>query len=227
MASGNFYFDNLRNKPEVIDPPQNEDMLDIGEYVNDTAQSALKPNVTVTSSVRELLECPACLNAMYPPIHQVTTLSCPNLRCTTAVQIADVNLGNIRCLALEKVAASLELLYNYQIFGCIAIYSEYNKLKHESQCDFRPYNCPYAGSKCSAIGDILFLVSHLKDDHKVDMHSGNTFNHQYVKSNPHEVENATWMLIVFNCFGQYLCLHFEAFQLGKAPVYIAFLQLHG
>lgn len=58
-------------KPEVIDPPQNEDMMDVGESVNDPAQTALKPNVTVSSSVRELLECPVCLNAMYPPIHQV------------------------------------------------------------------------------------------------------------------------------------------------------------
>ncbi|CAH1414708.1 unnamed protein product [Lactuca virosa] len=25
-----------------------------------------------------------------------------------------------------------------------------------------------------------------------------------------EIENATWMLTVFSCFGQYLCLHFES-----------------
>lgn len=105
-------------------------------------------------------------------------------------------LGNIRCLALEKVAASLELPCKYQSFGCIGIYPYYSKLKHESQCTYRPYSCPYAGSECSVIGDIPFLVSHLKDDHKVDMHSGSTFNHRYVKSNPHEVENATWMLTV-------------------------------
>lgn len=30
----------------------------------------------------------------------------------------------------------------------------------------------------------------------MDMHSGCTFNHRYVKSNPREVENATWMLTV-------------------------------
>lgn len=71
MASANSFFEELRNKPEVIDPPQSEDMLDIGEHVNDNAESAPKPNTTVTSSVRELLECPVCLNAMYPPIHQV------------------------------------------------------------------------------------------------------------------------------------------------------------
>lgn len=109
-------------------------------------------------------------------------------------------IGNIRCLALEKVAASLELPCKYQNFGCVGIYPYYSKLKHESQCAFRPYNCPYAGSDCPAVGDILFLVNHLKDDHKVDMHNGSTFNHRYVKCNPHEVENATWMLTVITFF---------------------------
>ncbi|RRT44323.1 hypothetical protein B296_00055811 [Ensete ventricosum] len=32
---------------------------------------------------------------------------------------------------------------------------------------------------------------------------------------------------VFYCFGQYFCLHFEAFQLGIAPVYMAFLRFMG
>lgn len=32
---------------------------------------------------------------------------------------------------------------------------------------------------------------------------------------------------MFSCFGQYFCLHFEAFQLGMAPVYIAFLRFMG
>ena len=105
-------------------------------------------------------------------------------------------LGNIRCLALEKVAASLELPCKYQNFGCLGIYPYYCKLKHESQCQYRPYTCPYAGSECTVAGDIPYLVNHLKDDHKVDMHNGSTFNHRYVKSNPHEVENATWMLTV-------------------------------
>ncbi|KAL5998936.1 E3 ubiquitin-protein ligase sinat3 [Asimina triloba] len=136
-------------------------------------------------------------------------------------------LGDIRCLALEKVAESLELPCKYFSLGCPEIFPYYSKLKHESQCNFRPYNCPYAGSECSVTGDIPFLVTHLRDDHKVDMHSGCTFNHRYVKSNPREVENATWMLTVFNCFGQYFCLHFEAFQLGMAPVYMAFLRFMG
>ncbi|KAL6132458.1 hypothetical protein ACLB2K_064701 [Fragaria x ananassa] len=115
-------------------------------------------------------------------------------RCPTCRQ----ELGDIRCLALEKVAESLELPCKYCSLGCPEIFPYYSKLKHEAVCNFRPYNCPYAGSDCSVVGDIPFLVAHLRDDHKV-----------------------------FHCFGQYFCLHFEAFQLGMAPVYMAFLRFMG
>lgn len=121
-------------------------------------------------------------------------------RCPTCRQ----ELGDIRCLALEKVAESLELPCKYCSLGCPEIFPYYSKLKHEAQCNFRPYSCPYAGSECSAVGDIAFLVGHLKDDHKVDMHTGSTFNHRYVKSNPREVENATWMLTVSALFFLYV-----------------------
>jgi E3 ubiquitin-protein ligase SIAH1 len=39
-------------------------------------------------------------------------------------------------------------------------------------------------------------VAHLRDEHSVDMHEGSTFNHRYIKRNPEDVENATWMLTV-------------------------------
>ncbi|KAL3815136.1 hypothetical protein ACJIZ3_016404 [Penstemon smallii] len=187
--------------------------------------------INPATSVHELLECPVCTNSMYPPIHQChnghtlcsTCKARVHNRCPTCRQ----ELGDIRCLALEKVAESLELPCKYCSLGCTEIFPYYSKLKHEALCNFRPYNCPYAGSECSVVGDIQFLVTHLRDDHKVDMHSGCTFNHRYVKSNPRDVENATWMLTVFHCFGQYFCLHFEAFQLGMAPVYMAFLRFMG
>lgn len=231
MASGKIHCADIHDLSEVLDPsPLNSLDPEMGEVKN-TNRVTVKSNITAASSVHELLECPVCTNSMYPPIHQ-----CPNghtlcsgcksrvhNRCPTC----RYELGNIRCLALEKVAASLELPCKYQSYGCQEIFPYYSKLKHEAQCTFRPYNCPYAGSECTVTGDIPFLVAHLRDDHKVDMHSGSTFNHRYVKSNPHEVENATWMLTVFNCFGQFFCLHFEAFQLGMAPVYIAFLRFMG
>jgi hypothetical protein len=132
-------------------------------------------------------------------------VQCPNghtlcssckLRVHNRCPTCRYELGNIRCLALEKVAESLELPCRFQSLGCPDIFPYYSKLKHEGQCTFRPYNCPYAGSECSVTGDIAWLVAHLRDEHKVDMHNGCTFNHRYVKSNPQEVENATWMLTV-------------------------------
>ncbi|CAH2063175.1 unnamed protein product [Thlaspi arvense] len=200
-------------------------------HSNNSSANAASALLPTTTSVHELLECPVCTNSMYPPIHQChnghtlcsTCKTRVHNRCPTCRQ----ELGDIRCLALEKVAESLELPCKYMSLGCPEIFPYYSKLKHETICNFRPYNCPYAGSECSVMGDIPFLVAHLRDDHKVDMHSGCTFNHRYVKSNPREVENATWMLTVFHCFGQYFCLHFEAFQLGMAPVYMAFLRFMG
>lgn len=70
MTTGNSYPDD-RSKPEVIDPPQIDELLDVSKNVNESSKITFKPNSAVSTSVRELLECPVCLNSMYPPIHQV------------------------------------------------------------------------------------------------------------------------------------------------------------
>lgn len=201
---------------------------------NHSSKSRRKVSSTLISSantVVEIFECPVCANSMYPPIHQChnghTLCSVCKTRVHNRCPTCRQELGEIRCLALEKVAESLELPCKYSSLGCSEISPYYSKVKHEALCNFRPFGCPYAGYECSVVGDIPFLISHLRDDHKVDMHTGCTFNHRYVKSNPLEVDNATWMLTVFHCFGQYFCLHFEAFQLGMAPVYMAFLRFMG
>ena len=140
-----------------------------------------------------LLQCPNGHTICSSCKHRVDN-HCPTCR---------QELGNIRCLALEKVAEQLQLPCKYQSVGCTEIHPYKNKVKHEELCRFRPYNCPYAGSECPITGDVPFLVSHLINDHKVDLHEGCTFNHRYVKPNPYEVENATWMLTVSN--NQHLC----------------------
>ncbi|PNX72708.1 E3 ubiquitin-protein ligase sinat5-like protein [Trifolium pratense] len=69
MALSNPLFDAIRSNSDV-DPPQIEESIDVGELINDPAQTAPKP-AEILSSVRDLLDCPVCLNPMYPPIHQV------------------------------------------------------------------------------------------------------------------------------------------------------------
>lgn len=66
MALSNPLFDDDIQSNSDDDPPKNEESTDVGELVNDPAQTALSPIETVLSSVRKLLECPVCLNRMYP-----------------------------------------------------------------------------------------------------------------------------------------------------------------
>uniref|UniRef100_A0A7N0ZUJ6 RING-type E3 ubiquitin transferase n=1 Tax=Kalanchoe fedtschenkoi TaxID=63787 RepID=A0A7N0ZUJ6_KALFE len=150
-----------------------------------TTTTPLMPYPPATS-VHELLECPVCTNSMYPHIYQChnghTLCSTCKTRVHNRCPTCRHELGDIRCLALEKVAESLELPCKYYSLGCPEIIPYYSKLKHESQCNFRPYSCPYAGSECAVVGDISFVVAHLRDDHKVDMHIGYTFNHRYKKN---------------------------------------------
>ena len=70
-------------------------------------------------------------------------------------------LGNVRCLALEKVAESIQLPCKYQSLGCTEIHPNQNKLKYKELCRFMPCSCPYAGSDCLIVGDVPKLVSHL------------------------------------------------------------------
>ncbi|CAN6440003.1 unnamed protein product [Victoria cruziana] len=146
-----------------------------------------------------------------------------NNRCP----ICRKEIGNIRCLALEKLAASLLLPCAYHHLGCEEMFPYYSKVKHEARCVFRPYSCPHPGSDCTFTGDVPSLVEHLRLSHKVDIQNGCTFNHRYVKQDPCSVDNVSWTLTLFNCFGHFFCLHFEAFRLGAEPVYMAFLQFLG
>lgn len=136
-----------------------------------------------------------------------TLCSICKLKVNNCCPTCGEELGDIRCLALEKVAESLLLPCKYGSLGCMEIFPCYRKAKHEAKCNFRPYNCPYPGSECSVVGDIAFLVDHLRDDHKVDMHNECSFDHLYVKSNPRKMENVAKMLMVsgFSLFNLISC----------------------
>ncbi|KAJ8494131.1 hypothetical protein OPV22_015852 [Ensete ventricosum] len=183
------------NPKKQVQPPSKE-KLPHGK------SSLVLPN----SDIDELLECPVCSNAMFPPIQQCPSghtlcFSCKN-KVNNKCPICRKEIGNIRCLALEKLA-------------------------HETRCIYRPYTCPHPGSDCPFTSDSLALLSHLRERHKVDLQEGCTFNHRYVKQDACSVDSCSWTLTLFNCFGHYFCLHFEAFLLGCEPVYMAFLRFMG
>ncbi|KAM3207339.1 hypothetical protein ACQJBY_062515 [Aegilops geniculata] len=133
------------------------------ELVGDVIELSGKPNVTVSTNVHELLECPVCLVPMYPPIHRCsngqTICSECKLRVHNGRPTCRSELGNIRCLVLEKVGASLEFMSKFQNFGCLGMYPYYCKLKHESECQYRPYTDPYAGSVFVDLCDGILICS--------------------------------------------------------------------
>ncbi|KAK1288328.1 E3 ubiquitin-protein ligase SINAT2 [Acorus calamus] len=215
--------------------PGKADSTSSGSNEEASLQSKLIPGkqafMLPNSDINRLLECPVCSNSMYPPIQQCPSGHTLCFDCKSKVNnkcpVCRKDIGSIRCLALEKLALSLHLPCSYHYLGCEEMFPYYSKKKHEMQCAFRPYTCPHPGSDCTFKGVIPTLLAHLKESHKVDLQVGSSFNHRYVKQDPCSVDSISWTLTLFNCFGHYFCLHFEAFPLGNKPVYMAFLRFMG
>lgn len=111
-------------------------------------------------------------------------------RCPTCRQ----ELGDIRCLVLEKVAEKFKHSCKYQPSGCPQLLPYSIKSKHEEQCSFRPFNCPYP--RCSVVGDISFLVSHLKDSHNGRTSNGCSYNERYIITYETGFQDRTWKPVV-------------------------------
>lgn len=58
-------------------------------------------------------------------------------------------VGNIRNLAMEKVANNLMFPCKHKQTGCRMSLGLNEKAEHEDVCEFRPYSCPCPGSTCS------------------------------------------------------------------------------
>lgn len=117
-------------------------------------------------------------------------------RVNNKCPICRKDIGNIRCLALEKLAVSLCLPCAYHQLGCEQMLPYYSKVVHEAQCAYKPYSCPHPGPNCPFTGGVSAVLSHLQDGHEVDLQYGSTFNHRYVKQDPCSVDDVTWTLTV-------------------------------
>ncbi|XBJ20442.1 hypothetical protein VPH35_011273 [Triticum aestivum] len=120
-------------------------MFDVVELVCDVIKHSRNPNVIVSRNGVSYWNAPCILQFIRycSNGHAVCSECKPMVHNCRPTSMSD--LGNIRCLALEKVGASLEVLYKFQNFGCLGIYPYYCKRKHESECQYRPYTGPHAG----------------------------------------------------------------------------------
>lgn len=71
MSSGKPLLVDVRSNSETLRLTETDEPFEVCKELNDSAQSVFKLNTTASTSFRELLECPVCLNSMFPPIHQV------------------------------------------------------------------------------------------------------------------------------------------------------------
>lgn len=114
---------------------------------------------TLTDELAALFECPVCFEVVLPPIMQcqvghLVCASCrPKLSCCPTCR---GTLGNIRNLAMEKVANNLMFPCKHKSTGCRMSLGLNEKAEHEEICEFRPYSCPCPGASCSwQVGSFL------------------------------------------------------------------------
>lgn len=122
------------------------------------------------SGLASLFECPVCFDYVLPPIlqchagHLVCSSCRPKLTCcpTCRGQLG----GNIRNLAMEKVASTVMFPCRYQSSGCGLSLLHTDKTDHEETCEFRPYSCPCPGASCKWQGSLEQVMTHLMQVHK-------------------------------------------------------------
>ncbi|XP_059469160.1 E3 ubiquitin-protein ligase Siah1-like isoform X2 [Neocloeon triangulifer] len=121
------------------------------------------------SDLVSLFECPVCFDHVLPPIQQcqsghLVCASCrPKLSCCPTCRGP---LGNIRNLAMERVAMTVMFPCKYASMGCESTLSHTDKVEHEDSCDFRPYVCPCPGAVCKWGGPLENVMAHLMSAHK-------------------------------------------------------------
>lgn len=134
------------------------------------AMAAAAAQPTQASDLASLFECPVCFDYVLPPIlqchagHLVCSNCRPKLTCcpTCRGQLG----GNIRNLAMEKVASTVLFPCKYSSGGCGMTLLHTEKVEHEETCEFRPYSCPCPGASCKWQGSLEQVMSHLMQVHK-------------------------------------------------------------
>lgn len=74
--------------------------------------------------------------------------------------------GNIRNLAMEKVASTVLFPCKYSSSGCSMSLLHTQKTEHEELCEHRPYTCPCPGASCKWQGALEQVMPHLMMSHK-------------------------------------------------------------
>ncbi|RUS89919.1 hypothetical protein EGW08_002360 [Elysia chlorotica] len=126
-------------------------------------------NPNGNSDLASFFECPVCFDYALPPIMQCQSGHIVCQSCRQKLNMCPTcrgPLGNIRNLAMEKVAASVPFPCRYSNNGCPLTLLHTEKSEHEDTCEHRPYTCPCPGASCKWQGSLEQVMPHLMQSHK-------------------------------------------------------------
>lgn len=120
----------------------------------------------IDEKMLHFFECPVCKNFMKPPIyqcqsgHSICNICRPRLeKCPTCRSM----FGTTRNYSLEGLTSGIQYPCIYHDLGCSEMSMVNKIIKHESECPFKPYNCPFPN--CTSSGNQQMIVAHLRDFH--------------------------------------------------------------
>ncbi|KAK8928209.1 E3 ubiquitin-protein ligase SINA-like 10 [Platanthera zijinensis] len=140
---------------------------DDGEFSGDV-QEVRGRNAWTLQLDPALLDCPICFEPLTSPIFQCLNGHFACSLCTKKLDggkcpSCSLQIGDIRNLGLEFVAAGARVRCPFSAFGCQDVVSYTNLLAHEAACPRAPCSCPISGCgfNCSASD----LAAHIRNKH--------------------------------------------------------------
>lgn len=184
--------------------------------------------ISASSDLASLFECPVCFDYVLPPIiqcqsgHLVCSNCRPKLSCCSTCRGP---LGNIRNLAMEKVAETVTFPCRYNMNGCTAMMLHTEKPEHEDGCEYRPYHCPCPGASCKWSGSLDQVMAHLNQSHKtITTLQGEDI--VFLATDINLAGAVDWVMMQ-SCFGHHFMLVLEKQEIDGRQHFFAIVQLIG
>ena len=192
--------DSVKADLESVPEPPQEELEALTMSATPNSGSANPSNQDLLS----LFECPVCFDYVLPPILQCHAghLVCANCRpkltcCPTCRGQLE---GNIRNLAMEKLASTVKFPCRYQSSGCGLSLLLTKKTDHEENCEFRPVSCPCPGSSCKWQGSLEQVVSHLTQVHFKTTRQGEQIAFEFLDT---VIRDGGGVMMLQSCFGHH------------------------
>ncbi|GAB2212812.1 hypothetical protein Drorol1_Dr00020806 [Drosera rotundifolia] len=126
-----------------------------------------KRAASLTISDPEVLDCVICFEPLTSPVYQCGNGHIACSRCCNELKnkcpSCNLEIGKIRCRALEKVIESVKTTCCYENYGCKDVIAYCHIKEHERTCSSAPFSCLF--SECLFRGTMLKLSNHISIQH--------------------------------------------------------------